>query len=74
MNKTLIKKNYSEIIGKLKKYNQAYYEKDSPIISDQQYDILKKKIIDKEVATRSSAKEQVGADQIAKRASGSRKN
>ena len=48
MNKTLIKKNYLEIIEKLKKYNQRYYEKDSPIISDQEYDILKKKIIDLE--------------------------
>ena len=48
MNKTLIKKDYLEIINKLKKHNQAYYEKDNPIISDQQYDILKKKIIDLE--------------------------
>jgi len=48
MNKTLIKRDYLKIIEKLKKYNQAYYEKDSPIISDQQYDILKKKIIDLE--------------------------
>ena len=48
MNKTLIKKSYLEKINKLKKYNQAYYEKDSPIISDQQYDIIKKKIIDLE--------------------------
>ena len=48
MNKTLIKKDYLKIINQLKKYNQAYYEKDSPIISDQQYDILKKKIIDLE--------------------------
>ena len=48
MNKTLIKKDYLEIIEKLKKYNQRYYEKDSPIISDQEYDILKKKIIDLE--------------------------
>jgi len=43
MNKTLIKKSYLEKINKLKKYNLAYYEKDSPIISDQQYDSLKKK-------------------------------
>ena len=43
MNKTSIKKSYLETIDKLKKYNQAYYEKDSPIITDQQYDILKKK-------------------------------
>ena len=48
MNKILITKNYLKKISKLKKYNQAYYEKDSPIISDQEYDILKKKIIDLE--------------------------
>ena len=48
MNKTFIKKSYLETINKLKKYNQAYYEKNSPIISDQQYDIVKKKIIDLE--------------------------
>jgi len=48
MNKTSIKKDYSQTIDNLRKYNQAYYEKDSPIISDQQYDILKKKIIDLE--------------------------
>jgi len=48
MNKILIEKNYAKIIDQLKKHNQAYYEKDSPIISDQQYDILKKKIIDLE--------------------------
>jgi len=48
MNKAIIKKDYLKIIEKLKKYNQAYYEKDRPIISDQEYDILKKKIIDLE--------------------------
>ena len=48
MNKTLIKKNYLEIIDKINKHNQAYYEKNNPNISDQQYDILKKKIIDLE--------------------------
>ena len=48
MNKTLIKKNYLEIINKLNKYNQSYYEKNKPIISDQQYDILKRKVIDLE--------------------------
>jgi DNA ligase (NAD+) len=49
MNKTSIKKSYLETIDKLKKYNQAYYEKDSPIITDQQYDILKKKVINLEI-------------------------
>ena len=48
MNKTLIKKNYLEIINKLNKHNQSYYEKNKPIISDQQYDILKRKVIDLE--------------------------
>ncbi len=48
MNKALIKKSYLEIINKLQKHNQAYYEINSPIISDQEYDILKKKIIDLE--------------------------
>jgi len=48
MNRTLIKKNYLNIISKIKSCNQAYYEKDSPIIPDQQYDILKKEIIDLE--------------------------
>ena len=48
MNKTLIKKDYLKIIDKLKKYNQAYYEKNNSTISDQQYDILKRKIIDLE--------------------------
>ena len=48
MNKALIKKDYLKIIEKIKKYNQAYYEKDKPIISDQEYDIQKKKIINLE--------------------------
>ena len=48
MNKTEIKKNYLEVIKKIEKHNHAYYEKSSPIISDQQYDILKKNISDLE--------------------------
>ena len=48
MNKNLIIKNYLKIIDTLQKHNQSYYEKNNPIISDQQYDILKKKIIDLE--------------------------
>ena len=48
MNKALIKKDYLELINKLKKHNQTYYERNNPIISDQEYDILKKKIIDLE--------------------------
>ena len=43
MNKAIIKKDYLKIINELQSHNKAYYEKDKPIISDQQYDILKKK-------------------------------
>ena len=48
MNKTIIKKDYLKIVNELQSHNKAYYEKDSPIIPDQQYDILKKKIFDLE--------------------------
>ena len=48
MNKILIKDNYSKIIKELQDHNKAYYEKDSPVISDQKYDTLKKKIFDLE--------------------------
>ena len=48
MNKTIIKKDYLKIINELQSHNKAYHEKDKPIITDQQYDILKKKIVDLE--------------------------
>ena len=48
MDKTIIKKDYLKKINKIKRHNQAYYEKNKPIISDQQYDILKKNIINLE--------------------------
>ena len=40
-----ILKDYLRKIKLLKKYNKFYYGKDSPVITDQEYDNLKKKII-----------------------------
>ena len=65
MNKAIIKKDYLKIINELQSHNKAYYEKDKPITSDQQYDILKKKIFDLEneykfLKSDQSPKESVG--------------
>ena len=43
-----ILKDYLRKIKLLKKYNKFYYGKDSPVITDQEYDNLKKKIIELE--------------------------
>jgi len=48
MNNTSIEKSYLQKINKIHEFNKAYYEKSSPIISDQEYDLLKKEIIDLE--------------------------
>ena len=48
MSDDLIKKEYSKKIELIYKYNKHYHDKDRPIISDQEYDNLKKKIIDLE--------------------------
>ena len=45
MNKELINKDYLEKIDLLQKYNKHYYNKDEPIVSDQEFDLLKKDII-----------------------------
>ena len=41
-----IKKNYLNKIKLIKKYNKYYYDKSSPVISDEKYDQLKREIID----------------------------
>ena len=46
MEKKEIEKLYKEKINQLKKYDQAYFENDNPIVSDADYDKLKKKILD----------------------------
>ena len=48
MNKDLIKKDYLKKIKFLKKHNEYYYDKNNPIVTDQEFDSLKKKIIDLE--------------------------
>ena len=46
MNEKILKKKYLKKISQFKKYNLAYYDKSAPIISDSEYDKLKKEIID----------------------------
>ena len=48
MNNNFIKKNYLEKIKKIQKYNELYYVKSKPAISDQKYDVLKKEVLDLE--------------------------
>jgi len=48
MNKDLIKEDYLEKIKLLQKYNKYYHDKNKPIVSDQEFDLLKKDIIDLE--------------------------
>ena len=45
MELNLIKKDYLNKIKLISKYNQAYYDKNKPIISDQEFDLLKHEII-----------------------------
>jgi len=47
MNKN-IKQNYLKKINKFQKHNKYYYENSSPVISDKEYDKLKKEILDLE--------------------------
>ena len=48
MQRKEIKKIYLKKIKELKKHDEAYFEQDSPIISDKNYDIIKQKILDLE--------------------------
>jgi len=48
MSKNLIIKDYLGKISLLQKYNKNYYDRDKPVVSDQQFDLLKKNIIDLE--------------------------
>ena len=38
-------KEFISKVKELKKHNNLYYNKDNPVISDSEYDLLKKKII-----------------------------
>jgi len=46
MQRKEIKKTYIEKINKLKKYDNAYFKEDSPLISDEDYDRIKQEILD----------------------------
>ena len=48
MNKELVNNNYLDKIKLLKKYDKFYHDKDKPLVSDQEYDLLKNSIIDLE--------------------------
>jgi len=45
MNKSEINKVYKEKLKSIKKYNKFYFEKSDPVVSDEDYDNLKKEII-----------------------------
>ena len=45
MQRKEIEKTYIKKINKLKKYNKAYFELDNPLISDRDYDHIKKEIL-----------------------------
>ena len=48
MDKKKISKDYLHKIKLIEEYNKNYYDKDNPIVSDQEYDLFKKEIIDLE--------------------------
>ena len=48
MNEEKEKKIYLSKIELLKKHNKSYYDKNNPTISDNDFDILKKEILDLE--------------------------
>ena len=48
MERKEIQKVYNNKINELKKHDEAYFEHDSPIISDKDYDSIKQEILDLE--------------------------
>jgi len=48
MQRKKIEKAYIKKINELKKHDEAYFEQDSPIISDKDYDIIKQEILNLE--------------------------
>ena len=48
MKKKEIIENYSNQIDLIQKYNKHYYDRNEPIVTDQEFDFIKKKIIDLE--------------------------
>ena len=48
MKKKEIIKSYKSKIDLIRKYNQSYFEKNKPIVSDKKYDDLKRDILEQE--------------------------
>ena len=48
MNKKNILKEYKKKINEYKKFNEAYYDKNNPIISDSEFDKIKQNLIELE--------------------------
>jgi NAD-dependent DNA ligase len=48
MKKKKVEKFYIKKINQLKKYNEAYFKQDKPVVSDVDYDNFKKNILDLE--------------------------
>ena len=46
--KSLVLKKYKQKVKLLKKYNENYFSKDKPLVSDQEYDNLKKELLNLE--------------------------
>ena len=46
MDKKLVLKKYFEKLKKIEKLNEAYYEKSKPLVSDSEFDTIKKDLID----------------------------
>ena len=44
MNDAKIKNDYLKKIKKIKELNESYYDKSRPLITDNEYDLLKKEI------------------------------
>ena len=49
MNKKKIENQYNKKISLIKKYNQYYYDKSKPLVSDQEYDELRRNILSLEL-------------------------
>ena len=48
MLKSIAKKKYKEKLKQYKKYSKKYFENSAPIVSDHDFDLLKKEILDLE--------------------------
>jgi DNA ligase (NAD+) len=48
MDKKEIKKLYNSKVNLLKKYNESYFDKNKSIVSDKEYDEIKKEVLDLE--------------------------